>query len=1186
MVQFIDYGVVFQSVPWYINAPGIYSVDVSSYVAIQHTAGNPVANLTILTGDYWTNANVGQIDSRANPTSANRPHLTLVYSMTAPQARIAGGDQVVSQAQWNNQPISIDGSASSRPDGSTNGLTYRWSLAVAAPGSSLGIGTALGSSAVFLFNPDVPGDYEVQLTVTDPNTQEQTSAQVHRTMGLMPHPRLEMTPQLLNEIKALKATNDLRWQGFINYEQLAITAWSQGQAANGGYAYMPGNTWCNMDNCLPLSFMVEYLVNGDAPTFATIWQWAASAIYKNGTDSSGGFTNILDMYGGDTHVAGYVGGSTVAGIAMIYDWLYPQLSVAQRQDLITWINAAATWEHVTNTGYSNAYHRNDAGNITYALAAAAYATAGDTSPSNPMAPTLMSWFNYRWDQTLKAASDMGTGMGEGNMYTEAGTAYHWIHAANTVYTATGQNLFVTHPFFRDRMLYNAFASYPGIVAGPGAPAGGNWPGPYIEYPPSYGDGQLGYAWAQDENRVNGMILCKMFPNTPECNAWDSVYRQPAIENSYPTAINNYYNNVWLTLLNFTPPPTGVTTPSALSYFDQTSGRIYIRSDWGPDATWISIWAGPIFDLHQHLKVGAYVIFKDRQLLPDTGNYDISYGGGHNFSYYHRTVSSNGILIGNPKEIFQNFVSGEGCDANGNGYQIPAPDNSGLTCLANDGGQRTMTPFGITTDDSDTYQKYKNIFDTGKIVSFNDSGAAVTVVADITNAYNSPQYTTPGNIAKVNRVWRNWVYLRGADTIVVGDVVESTDPSFKKKVLLHALDRIDVGGNIQPVSPGEEIHTNVNDARIVVDNNDIGQEGQTTWDGRAGYGSLLVHTVFPKAFQYRLVGGRTASATPHGPVYGTGGTDPGHLHTHIKDFWVQDFSEGVIPNHKSFNWMPLYPTEENTTATNSTYIGGFGRYRLEIEPTLASTTDYFLNVEKPSSNPNETLPPMTAIETPTTFGVAFTMNGQPYSVAFAKGTLAPPVVGGITVNLPVLDLSSIDGKTFHTSDELDFSYAASNVSFDWTFQAADAPPASSLGAATAGFAAQATTPAPKLNLGQYQLSPGKYGLTVTVTNGSQSQTASATITLISADLSSIKVAPNPWRSDKYPGIPITFSQLSAGSTIKIFTISGHEVRKLSGGPSVAWDLKNDSGDKVGSGIYIYLMTDPQGNKVKGKLAIIK
>ena len=95
------------------------------------------------------------------------------------------------------------------------------------------------------------------------------------------------------------------------------------------------------------------------------------------------------------------------------------------------------------------------------------------------------------------------------------------------------------------------------------------------------------------------------------------------------------------------------------------------------------------------------------------------------------------------------------------------------------------------------------------------------------------------------------------------------------------------------------------------------------------------------------------------------------------------------------------------------------------------------------------------------------------------------------------------------------------------------------------------------------------------------------TVTPAPTINVRVYPNPWRKDKHDGNPMTFSGLVAGTTIKIFTVSGHKVKELqTNGPSVPWDLTNDSGDKVASGIYVYLMTDGQGDKVRGKLAVVK
>jgi hypothetical protein len=89
---------------------------------------------------------------------------------------------------------------------------------------------------------------------------------------------------------------------------------------------------------------------------------------------------------------------------------------------------------------------------------------------------------------------------------------------------------------------------------------------------------------------------------------------------------------------------------------------------------------------------------------------------------------------------------------------------------------------------------------------------------------------------------------------------------------------------------------------------------------------------------------------------------------------------------------------------------------------------------------------------------------------------------------------------------------------------------------------------------------------------------------------VQVYPNPWRSDKHGTHPMTFAGLTTGTTIKIFTTSGRLVKTLgaqgSGLGNLDWDLTNDKGDKVASGVYLYLITDAAGDKVKGKMAVIR
>jgi len=84
---------------------------------------------------------------------------------------------------------------------------------------------------------------------------------------------------------------------------------------------------------------------------------------------------------------------------------------------------------------------------------------------------------------------------------------------------------------------------------------------------------------------------------------------------------------------------------------------------------------------------------------------------------------------------------------------------------------------------------------------------------------------------------------------------------------------------------------------------------------------------------------------------------------------------------------------------------------------------------------------------------------------------------------------------------------------------------------------------------------------------------------------VKAYPNPWRADRHANTPVTFDNLPSGGQVKIFTVSGHQVKTLPPGAGT-WDLTNEGGDKVASGVYIFLVTDGRGGKATGKVAIIR
>jgi hypothetical protein len=766
---------------------------------------------------------------------------------------------------------------------------------------------------------------------------------------------LQVNDEVLGQIRKLRDAGDPRWTAFHRRVKSA-----------------PANA---MTACL-----LGSLITGERELFDTAWRAAAARLYKNGRDRTGGVVRLIDQYGGDRHKAAFQGGQFIGQMALLFDWGHAHLTAEQRQDIIAWLNEAVEFSYTENRS-AQAIMRNDGASVTYGLAAAAYATLGE----NPEASKIYGWFRKNWDEILKALDIMGRGgaSGEGNAYGASPTASSIIRAANVAYYAAGEDLFLSHAWFRQRLLFDAFGAYPGSIGGPGSPA--RYPDrPIIEQASIGGDGRRGASWHSGAMRPNGLILARRFQGTPEADIWNWVYRQPEVDLAADAgeAANE--------LLYYTPPPR-LVKPTRLSFFDPSEGFVYIRSDWdSPDATWIAFWAGPHIDTHQHLDQGAFAIFKRRDLAPKTGHYDTEIRSSHGLGWYTRTVSSNGLLIGDPQEIFRGFNGGWGCDAKGNGSKSRAPGGGEQLCPPNDGGQRTMMPRSLACQNAAMFEANRDTFDTARVTAFNDDGQAVTVTADITNAYNNPRFSSTGNRPKVTRVWRRLVYLRGADILLVGDTVESTEAAFEKKWLLHALDRIEVGGEVQRIDAGESVHTRVDEARVVVDDADRSDKYQTTFDLRKGFAALLVKTLFPTAFRYRKIGGRDPTDTPHADMYFPNKT-AGHFHRHIKDFWVKDFSEGVIPNHKSVNWAPEAPLEMAAKEYIPVYGPGYGRWRIEVEPAAPARTDFFLNVMKPTLNASEKLPPITRTETADHFGAEIRAAGKRYAVAFSKGKLAPPQV---------------------------------------------------------------------------------------------------------------------------------------------------------------------------------------------------
>jgi hypothetical protein len=132
----------------------------------------------------------------------------------------------------------------------------------------------------------------------------------------------------------------------------------------------------------------------------------------------------------------------------------------------------------------------------------------------------------------------------------------------------------------------------------------------------------------------------------------------------------------------------------------------------------------------------------------------------------------------------------------------------------------------------------------------------------------------------------------------------------------------------------------------------------------------------------------------------------------------------------------------------------------------------------------------------------------------------------------------------------------------------------------------------LKLGKLGLTPGDYNIQVaaqiditTISPSASGVThlrgSLTTTSALSASSSRVLVYPNPWRQNKHHGEPLYFTGLPDGSTLKIFTLSGHYITTLTFTAfKASWDPSS-----AASGIYLYHATDSQGGTFKGKFAII-
>jgi hypothetical protein len=93
----------------------------------------------------------------------------------------------------------------------------------------------------------------------------------------------------------------------------------------------------------------------------------------------------------------------------------------------------------------------------------------------------------------------------------------------------------------------------------------------------------------------------------------------------------------------------------------------------------------------------------------------------------------------------------------------------------------------------------------------------------------------------------------------------------------------------------------------------------------------------------------------------------------------------------------------------------------------------------------------------------------------------------------------------------------------------------------------------------------------------------------ADLKRAMVFPNPFLPTIVQGGVLTFANLTPEATITIYDISGRLVwtaaLEVTAG-SATWQGVDGSGRVVASGVYLYVVTNPRGDEIDGKITLIR
>jgi hypothetical protein len=431
-------------------------------------------------------------------------------------------------------------------------------------------------------------------------------------------------------------------------------------------------------------------------------------------------------------------------VAMTFDFFHDAIAPRDRQTIVDWING-----HLGKyTDDENAFHNSTLSKILCYLRCA-YATWGE----NPRAKELRDYALVKLyeGKVLPVLLEFGAGGG----FTECGwyargSLWHLVQALELARRVEKHDGFAKAPaFFYARLAYEMFQPLPGkgeygserfAVEGDGAQTYGG----HCEYPRLLRTVLAQYFRGSELARA--VANRKRRGSNPQTRMMDWLYEEEA--------------DAPLDLASF-----------PLAHHAAGIGRVYARSDWSDEATWMRFECGDLFAHHQHYEVGNFEIVRHERLATESGEYE-DYTDNHSVNWLIRTIAHNCVLVKQPDETWKDMRDG------------------GRHATANDGGQAKKWAWVVDTVDE--WKAKREQFERGDIVAYENRPSHLYVAADCTKAY------APSKLA----LWIRQIVFVRPHLFVIFDRVVSTRAEFPKTWLLHCRNKPEISNGTTVVSDGK------------------------------------------------------------------------------------------------------------------------------------------------------------------------------------------------------------------------------------------------------------------------------------------------------------------------------------------------------------------------------------------------